>query len=128
MCFKEVKSYMMCGCLDNVSYAPSQYSVIPMLTDKVAHIRTCTDRLLKDDFGHGYGYGYSRCPVAEHDLTNPEATLPGYCPRCAVNNLVVVNDKLVPMSGIMKKMTPLTRLPPKEKKEEVKKDKDGKAS
>lgn len=100
---------MICGCLDTV-----------------AHVRTCNNRLLKDDFGSGYGY--SRCPIADHKLTTPEATMPGYCPRCALYNLVVVNDRLVPMSGTAKKMTPLTRLPTKETKEVAKKDKDGHVS
>lgn len=84
--------------------------------DTIAHIRTCNDRLLKDDFGNGYGY--SRCPVADQQLAIPEATMPGHCPRCALNNLVVVNDQLVPMSGSMKKMAPLTRLPVKKEEDE----------
>lgn len=109
MCLKEIISYIMCGCLD-----------------KVAHIRTCADRLLKDDFGNGYGY--SRCPIADHEPMTLEAAMPGSCPRCALNNLVVVNGQLVPMSGTMKKITPLTRLPPKEKNDEVKKGKDGQVS
>ncbi|TID25131.1 hypothetical protein E2P81_ATG04235 [Venturia nashicola] len=108
MCFKANNSYMICGCQDTI-----------------AHVRICDDRLLKDDFGNGYGY--SRCAVADHELTTPEATMQGYCPRCALNNLIVVDDRLVSMSGTMKKMAPLTRLPPKEKKEVATKDKDEQA-
>ncbi|QDS75479.1 hypothetical protein FKW77_004520 [Venturia effusa] len=74
-----------------------------------------------DDFVNGYGN--SRCAVVEHESTTPEASMQGYCPRCALHNLVVVNDKLVPMFGMIKEMVPLTRLIPKGKNDPGKKSK-----
>jgi hypothetical protein len=101
MCVKEINRYVMCGCQDTV-----------------IHIRTCTDKLLKDEFGGIYGY--ASCPDSEmgHETRDPHMS--GWCPRCALNNLVVFGDKLVPKSISETKMVPVTLLPRKVKAEKGK--------
>jgi hypothetical protein len=98
MCIKEINQYVMCGCQDTV-----------------VHIRTCADKLLKDEFGGTYGY--TRCPDSEMGYETREPLMAGWCPRCALDNLVVFNDKLGLMSSSQKMMVPITLIPRKVKGE-----------
>lgn len=99
MCVKEINKYVQCGCQDTI-----------------VHIRTCANKLLKDDFDGGYGY--SRCSTANQQGTL-NTPMQGWCPRCAVNKLVVKNDKLAVLPDNVKKMAPVTLLPKTGKKDKL---------